>query len=155
MSSDSEDGEIKEDHNATNDQREHGEISDSDFESEKIQIVKRSSDADTLSQHSTAPVENEPHMAMNRVSIMSDVAESLVNRVRRQAARTIDIAETTSTRIVRSDAAARARAIAAANRSKAQAAAAHAKAEAAANLARARAAANLAKSQAATQLARV
>ena len=59
-------------------------------------------------------------MAMNRASIMADVAESLVDRVRRQAARTIDIADATRTKIATLDAAARARAITAANRAKAQ-----------------------------------
>ncbi|KAI1693732.1 hypothetical protein DdX_20505 [Ditylenchus destructor] len=108
MGPDSEDGEIKEIHIASSDQRGQGEIGDSDFDSEKVQIVKRSSNADTLSQHST-----EPNMGMDRVSPMSDVAESPVTRVRRQAAA----------------AAARARAIVAANRSKAQAAAARSKAE--------------------------
>ncbi|KAI1697588.1 hypothetical protein DdX_18418 [Ditylenchus destructor] len=59
MSTDGEDGEIKAVHNARSDQRELREISESDFDSEKIQISD-------LSQNSTALVENEPNMGMDR-----------------------------------------------------------------------------------------
>ncbi|KAI1693942.1 hypothetical protein DdX_20366 [Ditylenchus destructor] len=99
MGPDSEDGEIKEIHIASSDQRGQG-----DFDSEKIQISD-------LSQNSTALVENEPNMGLDRVSPMSDVGESPVTRVRRQA-----ILRRIAARARIAGVAASARAIAAANR---------------------------------------